>query len=67
MELAKKFKEFSYFVKLSPNMSKLEIAHIGGLKRVETAVCGMKNIDLKSEFHLSKKTFLFTSVIALQK
>ena len=29
-------------------MSKCEIAGIGNLKGFETAVCGMKNIDLKS-------------------
>ena len=31
---------------LSPNMSKCEIADIGSLKEVETAVYGMKDIDL---------------------
>ena len=36
-------------------MSKWEIAGIGSLKQVETAVCGMKNIDLKSESHIFKK------------
>ena len=40
---------FSYFSDLSPNMSKCEIAGIGSLKGVESAVCGMKNIDLTKD------------------
>ena len=47
MELGRTFKEFSSFSNLSPNMS--EIAGIGSLKGVETAVCGMKNIDLTKD------------------
>ena len=34
---------------LSPNMSKCEIADIGSLKEVETAVYGMKDIDLTKD------------------
>ena len=49
MELAKKFKEFSYFSDLSPNMSKSEIARIESLKGVETAVFSVKNIDLTKD------------------
>ena len=45
IELARTFKEFSSFSDLGPNMSKCEIAGIVSLKGVETAVCGMKNID----------------------
>ena len=46
MELTKPLKGFSSFFNLIPNMSKCEIAGIGSLKEAETAVCGMKNIDL---------------------
>ena len=49
VELARKFKEFSSFSDLSPNMSKSEIVGIGSLKGVETAVCSMKNIDLTKD------------------
>ena len=46
MRLAKTLKDFLSFSDLSPNMSKYKISGIGSLKWVETAVCGMKNIDL---------------------
>ena len=49
MELAKTFKEFSSFSNSCPNMSKCEITGIGSLKGVETAVFGMKNIDLTKD------------------
>ena len=49
IELARTFKEFSSFSDLNPNMSKCEIAGIGSLKEVETAVCGMKNINLAKD------------------
>ena len=48
-EQARTFNQFSSFPYLSPNMSKCEIARTGSLKRVETAVCRMKNIDLTKE------------------
>ena len=48
IEVARTFKEFSTFSDLSPNISQCEIAGIRSLKAVETAVCGMKNINLKS-------------------
>ena len=38
MELVKAFKEYSSFSNLSPNMSECEIAGIGSMKGVETAV-----------------------------
>ena len=49
IELATIFKELSSFSVLSPNISKYEIAGIGSLKEVETAVCGMKNINLAKD------------------
>ena len=49
MKLAKTLKDFLFFSDLSPNMSKYKIAGIGSLKGVETAVCGMKNIDLAKD------------------
>ena len=49
IEVASTFKEFSSFSDLSPNMSKCKIAGIGSLKGVETAVCGMRNIDLTKD------------------
>ena len=38
IEVARTFKEFSSFSDLSPNMSECEIAGIGSLNRVESAV-----------------------------
>ena len=49
IEVARTFKEFSSFSDLSPNISKFEIVVIGSLKGVETAVCGMKSIDLTKD------------------
>ena len=49
IEVVRTFKEFSSFSDLSSNMSKCKIVGIGSLKGVETAVCGMKNIDLIKE------------------
>ena len=49
IELARTFKEFSSFSDLSPNMSKCEITGIGIMKGLQTAVCGMKNIDLTKD------------------
>ena len=45
-ELARAFKQFSFFSDLSPNMSKCEIAGIARLKGVERTVWSMKNINL---------------------
>ena len=49
MELARTFKEFSSFSELNPIMSKWEIAGIGNLKGVETAVCCIKNNDFTKD------------------
>ena len=49
MELAMTFKEFLSFSDLSSNISKCEIAGIGSLKELETAVWDMKNFDLTKD------------------
>ena len=48
-EIERTFKEILSFSDLCPNKSKCEIAVTGSLKEVETAVCGMKNIDFIKE------------------
>ena len=40
------FHIFSCFSGLRPNLSKLEIAGIGVLKRVKVAICGVQSVDL---------------------
>ena len=46
------------------NMSKCEIVSIGSLKGVETAVCGMKKIDLtKDAVKITEVSFLYNKAI----
>ena len=40
---------FSSFTGLKPNLSKCEVADIGGLKGFKVAICGIKRIDLTKE------------------
>ena len=44
------FDTFSKFSGLKQNKSKCEIATIGALKGVQVALCGMKYVDLVSNF-----------------
>ena len=48
--VVKTFETSSEFSGFKPNISKCEIAGIGALKWIPMAACGMKSIDLTTDF-----------------